>query len=90
MNGKAKYEVEKILASNIHWKLQYKVKWVGYDKDPQWYDTQNLRNSPLALHDFHRDNLQAPGPPKNPDYWLKCAEDDEDPEDRIDDNQPVA
>jgi len=35
VNEKYKWEVKEILAVCLHWgKLQYKVKWVGYDNDP--------------------------------------------------------
>jgi hypothetical protein len=34
--NREEWEVEKILAVHIHrWKLQYKIKWVGYDDNPE-------------------------------------------------------
>jgi hypothetical protein len=36
VNGEQEWEVEKILAVHMHhWKLQYKIKWVGYDDNPE-------------------------------------------------------
>jgi hypothetical protein len=36
VNGEQEWEVEKILAVRMHHrKLQYKVKWIGYDDNPE-------------------------------------------------------
>ena len=50
VNGEYEWEVEEILAVCLHWgKLQYKVKWVGYDNDPTWYPAANFIGSPHRL-----------------------------------------
>jgi hypothetical protein len=89
VNGEREWEVEKVLAARLNRKtLQYKVKWVGFDDDPTWYNARNFKNSPHRLRDFHREYPSRPGPPERLDYWLKCWEDDEDAEDHLDDNTP--
>ncbi|ODH45806.1 hypothetical protein GX48_08110 [Paracoccidioides brasiliensis] len=40
------WEVEDVLASCIsRKKLQYQIKWLGFDKDSTWYPAQNLKRS---------------------------------------------
>jgi hypothetical protein len=56
VNGEQEWEVEKILAVRMHHrKLQYKVKWIGYDDNPEWYDARNMKFSPHLLRDFHKE-----------------------------------
>jgi len=82
------YEVERILESRINRrKLQYRTKWVGYGKDPEWYDASNFKNSPYRLHDFHATNPTQPGPPERLWKWTQCWEEDRDAEDHNDDNK---
>jgi hypothetical protein len=50
--------------------LKYKVQWLGYDPDPEWYPAWNLVGSPHKLKQFHDKNLEKPGPPKYLDEWL--------------------
>lgn len=83
------YEVEKLLDARVYRaKLQYRVKWVGYDDDPEWYDASNLKNSPYKLGDFHTANPTRPGPPKRLGRWVECWEEDRDADDHTDDNKP--
>jgi transposase InsO family protein len=71
VNGEEEWEVEDILAvRKYHGKLQYKVKWLGYDDDPEWYPVSNLQNAPHKLRDFHKQNPALPGPPKELDNWI--------------------
>ncbi|KAG2228904.1 hypothetical protein INT48_004676, partial [Thamnidium elegans] len=45
-------------------RLQYKVKWVGYE-DPSedtWEDANNLKNAPLAVSTFHKNYPNKPKP----------------------------
>lgn len=59
------YEVEQILEARILWgKLKFRVKWVGYDEDPKWYNAANFKNSPHKLCNFHENNAAQPGPSK--------------------------
>jgi hypothetical protein len=65
VNGEEEWEVEKILAIHMHrWKLQYKIKWVGYDDNPEWYDARNMKFSPYLPRDFHKKYLDRSRPPK--------------------------
>jgi hypothetical protein len=83
------YEVEEILKSRIYYrKLQYRVKWVGYADDLEWYDASNFKNSPHKLHGFHLANPICPGPSKRQDVWIQCWEEDRDPDEHPDDNKP--
>lgn len=52
-NEDDEYEVEEIFEARVYRKkLQYRVKWLGCDKDPEWYDASNFRNCPHKLRDF--------------------------------------
>lgn len=83
------YEVEKILNARVHRrKLQYRVKWLGYEGDPEWYDASNFKNSPHRLRDFHAANPLHPGPPRRLEMWVQCWEKDIDAGDHPDDNKP--
>jgi hypothetical protein len=83
------YEVEKILNTRVHRrKLQYRVKWLGYEEDPEWYDASNFKNSPHRLRDFHAANPSHPGPPRRLEMWVQCWEKDVDAGNHPDDNKP--
>ena len=57
MQGEAEYEVQEVLVSRLICKqLQYRVKWVGYDEDPEWYPASNINNAPHKLCDYHLAN----------------------------------
>lgn len=84
------YEVERILEARIYCrKLQYRVKWLGYDDDREWYDAANFKNSPHRLHEFHIANANRPGPPKRLDNWVQCWEEDRDAINHPVDNKPL-
>lgn len=83
------YEVEKILEARIYYrKLQYRVKWIGYTDDPEWYNAANFKNSPYKLREFHTAKSSYPGPPTRLDYWVKSWEQDREVADHPDDNKP--
>ena len=83
------YEVEKILDARVNRKkLQYRVKWLGYEDDPVWYDAANFKNSPYKLRGFHTANPLRPGPPKRLGMWAQCWEDDRGADDHPDDDKP--
>jgi hypothetical protein len=83
------YEVEQILEARVHrTKLQYRVKWLGYEDDPVWYDAANFKNSPRKLREFHTANSTRPGPPERLDVWSQCWDEDRDAGDHSDDNKP--
>jgi transposase InsO family protein/predicted aspartyl protease len=88
-DGELEYEVQEVLAVKlVRGKLQYRIQWKGWDPDPEWYPASALSNSPLALRNFHAKYPARPGPPANLQYWLDCAEKDEYPEARQNDNLP--
>ena len=85
------YEVEYIVDARLRrGKLQYRVKWLGCQDDPVWYNARNFKNSPYKLRDFHDANSKHPGPPKSLGYWIRCWEDDRDADDYPWDNKPVS
>jgi hypothetical protein len=50
VNDQEEYEVHEVLAVKlIRGKLKYRIKWKGWDDDPEWYPASALSNSPLAL-----------------------------------------
>jgi hypothetical protein len=82
--------VEYILASRIsRRKLQYRVKWFGYNNDPKWYPAWNLKNAPISIQDFHNQYPDASGPPKRLAEWLQAAEKEGFVDDHPDNNLPV-
>jgi transposase InsO family protein len=86
-NNQPEWEVEEVLASKkLRRKLVYRVKWVGLDHDPVWYDAEGFKGSPHKLRAFHASYPSAFGPPVNLDYWLDCYLAGTDPDDRDDDN----
>jgi hypothetical protein len=83
------YEVEQILEARVyHRRLLYRVKWLGYKDDPEWYDASNFKNSPHKLRDFHTANPTRPGPPKELKRRVRCWEEDRDADDHPNDNKP--
>jgi transposase InsO family protein len=65
VDGEEEYEVEQILDSRLYGrakKLQYRVNWVGYPPDTQWYPAANFENSPDKLQAFHTAYPGKPGP----------------------------
>ncbi|PGG94950.1 hypothetical protein AJ79_10347 [Helicocarpus griseus UAMH5409] len=69
VDGQLKYTVNCILASQVHYgKLKYRVDWLGYDDDPEWYPASNFKNSPAKLHEFHECHPEASGPLVNLAY----------------------
>ena len=55
-------------------KLQYWVKWVGYDKDQTWYPVSNFISSPHQLQAFHVNYLDQPGLSQRLKNWLQAWE----------------
>ena len=79
INDDEEWEVEQILDSRIHRKkLQYRVKWLGFDEDRTWYPASNFMGSPHRLRTFHVDYPERPGPPKRLEEWLRAWENGDD------------
>lgn len=75
VNNQDKWEVEDILVSQLRYrKLQYRVKWTGYDEDLNWYPARDFKNSPVKVQIFHAANPKALGPPQQLLEWLRAAE----------------
>ena len=90
ISGEPEYEVEKVIASRLFGKgkvLQYQIAWKGCDPDETWYKAANLKNSPVAIMDFHGAHPTAPGPPKRIHQWMTDAAADKYTEDHGDDNK---
>ena len=56
-------------------KLQYQVKWAGFDDDTTWYPASYFKGSPHQLRDFHSEYPSRPGPPQCLNEWMKSWED---------------
>ena len=91
VNTEQEWEVQEVLASKlVRNQLLYRVKWLGYDEDLEWYPASNFKYSPHKLRDFHLQNQSEPGPPRKLDEWIKAWEDGVDDYDVLDDDQPMA
>ncbi|HEV7235588.1 MAG TPA: DDE-type integrase/transposase/recombinase, partial [Ktedonobacteraceae bacterium] len=72
IEGEEEWEVEEVLASRVHrGRLEYHVKWTGYDDDPAWYPARNFKGAPHRLREFHERYPEAPGPPIHLARWLR-------------------
>jgi transposase InsO family protein len=88
VDGEDEWEVEEVLAvRKIRGKLQYRVKWVGFDDDPEWYPASDLTNAPHKLRDYHNANPTKPGPPEQLKEWIRRWENDEEIDNNIDDDK---
>jgi transposase InsO family protein len=84
------WEVQQILAVKLsRGMLLYRVDWVGYDEDLEWYPASNFKYSPHKLRDFHAANKDLPGPPRLLDQWIKAWEDGREDYDDLDDDRPI-
>ena len=45
-------------------RLKYRVSWVGFDEDLEWYPTSDFKYSPHKLREFHLVHLDLLGPPR--------------------------
>ena len=54
MDGEEEWEVETIMDSRLHYnRLQYLVKWKGYDA-PTWQPATDLEHSSDLVRQFHQ------------------------------------
>ena len=90
IEGENEWEIEEVLASRINrGKLQYRVKWLGFDDDFNWYPARNLKGSPHLLRKFHTANPTKAGPPKRLGDWLEAWGKDDYLPDDIEDDLPA-
>jgi hypothetical protein len=53
IDNEEEWEVDEVLDSKVkHGKLQYLVRWIGFD-NPTWEPATNLQNAPSAVKRFH-------------------------------------
>jgi len=62
VNAEKEYEVEAILDSRLYRKkLQYLIKWEGYDvSENSWQTKEEIRNCPELIAEFHLNNPTKP------------------------------
>jgi hypothetical protein len=88
--GQEEFEVAEILASRLYYgKLQYKVRWHGWDDDQQWYHASNFKGSPQLLREFHDAYPSLPGPPVRLTEWQAAWDSGEEDPPHKDDNEPA-
>lgn len=62
--------MQQIVASRVwNGKLQYQVKWEGWEDDSEWYPARNFKHATDALYQYHYCYPNAAGPPKNLEAW---------------------
>lgn len=90
IDGEDEYELEEIIACKLFQnKLHYKVSWVGYDPDDEWYPASNFKNSPYAIRTYHEKHPHGPPPPKYLEEWTHCFEMEETHPEYSDDDSPA-
>ena len=92
VDDQPEWEVEEVLASRLYRrrKLQYQVKWVGYEDYRTWYFASDFKGSPHRLRDYHATHPTRPGPPKYLLDWLRAWEEDVPLPDMPDDDAPAS
>ena len=54
------YEMERILDARVNrTTLQYRIQWLGYDDNQEWYDASNFKDSPHRVRHSKRLALSA-------------------------------
>ena len=57
VTGDMEYKVKEVLAvRKLCGCLLYQVKWLGYNKDLEWYPVLDLKTAPHKLQDFYLNN----------------------------------
>lgn len=75
INEEHEWEVDRVLASRVPRKrVQYRVKWKGFDDDDTWYYAHNFKGSPHLLRDYYSSCPDHPGPPKKLEEWCRAWE----------------
>jgi hypothetical protein len=52
-----------------------------------WYPAGNVRNAPQKITEFHEEYPEKPGPPVRLQHWIRCALNDEYPDEHLDDGK---
>jgi hypothetical protein len=91
VNSEQEWEVQEILASRVRYgKIQYRVNWLGYDKDLEWYPASNFKYAPHKVQQFHYNNQDQPGPPRKLRDWLQAYDEGRDSYEDLDDDKPMS
>ena len=64
------------------------MRWLGHDDNLEWYLAGSLKNTLIALQNFHLQYPDLPGPPKRLPEWLQAAENEEFVPDHEEDDRP--
>ena len=72
-----------------HNRLKYRVSWVGFDEDLEWYPASDFKYSPHRLKEFHLVHPDLLGPPRKLDEWIKQWENGVDDYDDLDDDREL-
>lgn len=90
IDGYREWEVEEILSSRLYYKrLQYQVRWKGWEPDATWYPASDFRNAATKLISYHADNPERPGPPLRLLEWKRMMDQEEELVDHPDDEKAV-
>lgn len=72
INEEAEYEVQEVLAvRKVRSRLLYRIQWIDYDEDSEWYSASNLKYSSYQLRDFYLVNSNLSESSQHLDKWLK-------------------
>lgn len=84
------WEVDHVTSSRLYYgKLQYQVRWKGWDPDPTWYDAESFKNSASLLQHYHAQYPENAGPPARLGRWLEAAAQDRIDPPHANDNKPL-
>ena len=88
VEGESEWEVEEVLAMRKRrGKLQYRVKWTGYNEDPNQYLALDLKYAPHKIRNFYIANPTKPRPPKRLASQIRLWEAGEDTYNHKDDDK---
>lgn len=62
----------------VNRKLQYMVRWRGWDPDINWYPARDFGGAPLVLQKFYNEYPKAAGLPERLQQWRQVWDQDED------------
>ena len=83
------WEVDEVLASRVYYnRLQYNVRWRGWNQDTNWYPASDFKGAPAKLREFHDKYPDAAGPPKKLAEWEKSWHDGTEAPHQAGDNAP--
>lgn len=73
--GKKEWKVDCFLASRVkNGRLQYQVRWQGWEPDPKFYPAANFKGTPNLLKLFQSTHPNSDGPPMLLENWINAWE----------------